>query len=104
MSTKRSKAIPRIVSPGEWQAAREKLLVKEKAMTRSLRACRGAPPVADGTGVMNLWWLSALTVFVVLEKLTSCWSQGTRLSGVLLLAAGVWILRYDLIDEIGWLI
>jgi predicted metal-binding membrane protein len=45
-------------------------------------------------GVMNLWWLSALTIFVVLEKLTTHWSQGTRLSGVLLLAAGVWILRY----------
>jgi predicted metal-binding membrane protein len=43
-------------------------------------------------GVMNLWWLSALTIFVVVEKLTSRWSQGTRLSGVLLLAAGVWIL------------
>ena len=38
MSTKRSKAIPRIVSPGEWEAARKKLLVKEKAMTRALDA------------------------------------------------------------------
>jgi predicted dithiol-disulfide oxidoreductase (DUF899 family) len=38
MSTKRSKSIPRIVSPGEWEAARKKLLVKEKAMTRSLDA------------------------------------------------------------------
>jgi predicted metal-binding membrane protein len=44
-------------------------------------------------GVMNLWWLSALTIFVVLEKLTAHWSQGLRLSGVLLLAAGAWILR-----------
>jgi predicted metal-binding membrane protein len=44
-------------------------------------------------GVMNLWWLTALTIFVVLEKLTAHWSQGTRLTGVLLLAAGVWILR-----------
>jgi predicted dithiol-disulfide oxidoreductase (DUF899 family) len=38
MSTKRSKSIPPIVSPGEWEAARKKLLVKEKAMTRSLDA------------------------------------------------------------------
>ena len=38
MSTKRSKSIPRIVLPGEWQAARKKLLVKEKAMTRALDA------------------------------------------------------------------
>jgi len=47
-------------------------------------------------GVMNLWWLSALTIFVVLEKLTGRWSQGTRLSGVLLLAAAVWILGYGM--------
>jgi predicted metal-binding membrane protein len=45
-------------------------------------------------GVMNLWWLCALTVFVVLEKLTGRWSHGTLLSGVLLLAAGVWMLRH----------
>jgi predicted dithiol-disulfide oxidoreductase (DUF899 family) len=38
MSTKRSKSIPRIVSPDEWQATRKKLLAKEKAMTRSLDA------------------------------------------------------------------
>jgi predicted metal-binding membrane protein len=47
-------------------------------------------------GVMNLWWLSALTIFVVLEKLTLHWSHGTRLSGGLLLAAGVSILRYGM--------
>jgi predicted metal-binding membrane protein len=44
-------------------------------------------------GVMNLWWLTALTAFVVLEKLTVHWGRATRLSGMLLLAAGVWILR-----------
>jgi predicted dithiol-disulfide oxidoreductase (DUF899 family) len=38
MSTKRSKSMPPIVSPGEWQAARKKLLVNEKAMTRALDA------------------------------------------------------------------
>jgi len=38
MSTKRSKAIPRIVAASEWVAARKKLLVKEKAMTRALDA------------------------------------------------------------------
>jgi predicted metal-binding membrane protein len=47
-------------------------------------------------GVMNLWWLSVLTIFVVLEKLTAHWSLGPRLSGVLLLAAGVWILSYGM--------
>jgi predicted metal-binding membrane protein len=44
-------------------------------------------------GVMNLWWISVLTVFVLLEKLAAHWRPGTRLSGMLLLAAGVWILR-----------
>jgi predicted metal-binding membrane protein len=44
-------------------------------------------------GVMNLWCLTALTIFVALEKLTAHRRQGARLSGVLLLAAGVWILR-----------
>jgi predicted metal-binding membrane protein len=48
-------------------------------------------------GVMNLWWISVLTIFVVLEKLTPHWRQGTRLSGVLLLAAGIWILRHGTI-------
>jgi predicted metal-binding membrane protein len=48
-------------------------------------------------GVMNLWWISVLTIFVVLEKLTPHWRQGTRLSGVLLLAAGIWILRHGAI-------
>ena len=44
-------------------------------------------------GVMNLFWLSVLTIFVLLEKLTLYWRRSTRLFGVLLLAAGVWILR-----------
>lgn len=44
-------------------------------------------------GVMNLWWLSALTIFVVLEKLTPHCCQAARLSGALLLVAGVWILH-----------
>ena len=38
MSTKRSKSIPPIVSPDEWEAARKKILAKEKAMTRALDA------------------------------------------------------------------
>src|SRR6202047_3766221 len=35
MKTKDTKALPRIVSPAEWQAARDNLLVKEKAATRA---------------------------------------------------------------------
>ena len=41
-------------------------------------------------GVMNLWWLGALTVFVLLEKLAPLGVQGGRLSGLLMLALGVW--------------
>jgi predicted dithiol-disulfide oxidoreductase (DUF899 family) len=35
MKTKDSKVVPRIVSPTEWDAARQELLVKEKAATRA---------------------------------------------------------------------
>jgi predicted dithiol-disulfide oxidoreductase (DUF899 family) len=35
MKTKDSKMVPRIVSPTEWDAARQELLVKEKAATRA---------------------------------------------------------------------
>jgi predicted metal-binding membrane protein len=41
-------------------------------------------------GVMNLWWISALTVFVLLEKVAPYGVQGGRLSGVLIVAFGVW--------------
>jgi len=43
-------------------------------------------------GVMNLRWLAALTIFVVLEKLIRGRWLWTRLSGVLLLVAGVWMM------------
>ncbi len=41
-------------------------------------------------GVMNLWWIGALTIFVLLEKLAPLGAQGGRLSGVLLVAMGLW--------------
>jgi predicted metal-binding membrane protein len=40
-------------------------------------------------GVMNLWWIGALTVFVLLEKLAPLGAQGGRLSGVLIVALGL---------------
>jgi len=43
-------------------------------------------------GVMNLWWLTALTVFVVVEKVMVGWRRGTWVAGVVLVAVGVWIL------------
>ena len=41
-------------------------------------------------GVMNLWWIAAITVFVLLEKVAPLGVQGGRLSGALLIALGFW--------------
>jgi predicted metal-binding membrane protein len=41
-------------------------------------------------GVMNLWWIGALTIFVLLEKLAPLGAQGGRLSGLLIMAMGLW--------------
>ena len=41
-------------------------------------------------GVMNLWWIGALTVFVLLEKLAPLGAQGGRASGLLIMALGLW--------------
>lgn len=41
-------------------------------------------------GVMNLWWIGALTIFVLLEKLAPLGVQGGRLSGLLIVAMGIW--------------
>jgi predicted metal-binding membrane protein len=43
-------------------------------------------------GVMNLTVILALTVWVALEKLAPFGQQSARVSGALLLAAGVWVL------------
>jgi predicted metal-binding membrane protein len=42
-------------------------------------------------GVMNLAVIGALTVFVAFEKLTPFGAHGARVSGVLLIAAAVWM-------------
>ena len=39
---------------------------------------------------MNLTWIAAITVFVLLEKLAPLGAQGGRLSGLLLVGAGTW--------------
>jgi predicted metal-binding membrane protein len=41
-------------------------------------------------GVMNLWWIGTLTIFVLLEKLAPLGAQGGRLSGLLIIAMGLW--------------
>jgi predicted metal-binding membrane protein len=43
-------------------------------------------------GVMNLWWIAGLTVFVLLEKVAPFGEQGGRLSGVPLIVLGVWFM------------
>ena len=43
-------------------------------------------------GVMNLWWIGALTMFVLLEKLAPLGAQGGRLSGVLMVGVGLFYL------------
>ena len=43
-------------------------------------------------GVMNLWYIAALTIFVLVEKLAPLGAQGGRLSGALLSAVGLWVL------------
>jgi predicted metal-binding membrane protein len=40
-------------------------------------------------GVMNLWWIAALTVFVLLEKVAPLGVQGGKLSGVLIVTWGI---------------
>ena len=43
-------------------------------------------------GVMSLLWIAAITAFVLAEKLAPYGAQGGRLSGVALVAAGLWVL------------
>lgn len=47
-------------------------------------------------GVMNLWWIGALTVFVLLEKVAPLGVQGGRLSGVLMIALGLYNVAHGL--------
>jgi predicted metal-binding membrane protein len=44
-------------------------------------------------GVMNLWVIGALTVFVLLEKLVPAGVLGTRVTGTLLAISGLWMMR-----------
>lgn len=43
-------------------------------------------------GVMNLLWIAGISLFVLLEKLAPFGAWGGRVSGLLLAAAGLWIL------------
>jgi predicted metal-binding membrane protein len=41
-------------------------------------------------GVMNLWVIAAITLFVLLEKVSPRGVQAGRLSGILLILLGAW--------------
>ena len=43
-------------------------------------------------GVMNLWWIAGLTLFVLLEKVAPFGARGGRHSGLPLIAVGLWLL------------
>lgn len=43
-------------------------------------------------GVMNLWWIAALTVFVLFEKIAPFGEKGGRLSGLPIIALGLWFI------------
>ena len=43
-------------------------------------------------GVMNLWWVAAIAVFVLLEKAASAGLPIARVTGLLLLVWGGWVL------------
>jgi len=47
-------------------------------------------------GVMNLWWVAALSVFVLVEKLLPRVSYLSRIAGVLLAAWGAYLLINNL--------
>jgi predicted metal-binding membrane protein len=44
-------------------------------------------------GVMNLWVIGALTLFVLIEKLIPLGAVGSRATGALLAVAGLWMMR-----------
>jgi predicted metal-binding membrane protein len=48
-------------------------------------------------GVMNLLWVIAITIFILLEKLLSHGAQVGRLSGILMIAAGALVLLRDIL-------
>jgi predicted metal-binding membrane protein len=54
--------------------------------------CWGLMLLLFAGGVMNLIVIAALTVFVAFEKLTSFGVRSAQVSGVLLIAAGLWML------------
>jgi predicted metal-binding membrane protein len=45
-------------------------------------------------GMMNLWWIVAITIFVLVEKMVPASALISRVAGVLLVGWGVWLLLH----------
>ena len=58
-----------------------------------LGCCRVLMRLLFVGGVMNLWWIAALTVFVLLEKVAPFGGAGGRLFGLPIILLGLWFLR-----------
>lgn len=43
-------------------------------------------------GVMNLWWIAGLAIYVLIEKLASAGPFFSKFTGVILVAWGAWVL------------
>jgi predicted metal-binding membrane protein len=54
--------------------------------------CWGLMLLLFAGGVMNLIVIAALTLFVAVEKLATFGMRGTQISGVLLIASGLWMI------------
>jgi predicted metal-binding membrane protein len=77
----------------EWQdGARGALIMGIKHGAYCVGCCWALMAVLFVTGVMNLLWVVALAVFVLVEKVAPYGEQIGIASGVALAAAGVWMI------------
>ena len=63
---------------------------------RCVGCCWAAMMLLFVGGVMNLWWIAGLTVFVCFEKAGALDRRGTQIVGLCLVAAGIWHLSRGL--------
>ena len=51
-------------------------------------------------GVMNLWVITALTGLVLVEKIAPFGARSSRVTGALLIGAGVWVLAGSFLEAV----
>jgi predicted metal-binding membrane protein len=61
-------------------------------MARMRRLLLGTMAPLFVGGVMNILWIALLALFISLEKVTSLGRQIAPVAGIILIAAGVWLL------------